>query len=315
MTGMVVRISRTEEPETRRLLLRVEGALTHESAQLLGQQCVSCPHEAAWGVEIDLTAVTFIDEAAAAVVRRLSQSPGVSLTGCQLFTQQMIEAAPLWEAVRRGEGTARITPVHGDTYLGRRSDAQQPGTHAVSGRHHEPRDDTTDSRHHAGLCHHRFGEPGTLRTLPMPEIGADEILVRVHAAGVNPLDEKIRDGFKAVEGVRFPLTLGQDAAGVVVRTGPNVTRFGVGSAVYGAFWLAGTFAEYVRVPTIRVAVAYKPATLDFSQAAADALAAMRGGRTDISMTKRHAKRQNRPEERPTFTVRHCQREAGRCPDL
>jgi hypothetical protein len=45
-------------------------------------------------VEIDLTAVTFIDAVAAAVVRRLSQSPAVSLTGCQLFTQQMIEAAP-----------------------------------------------------------------------------------------------------------------------------------------------------------------------------------------------------------------------------
>jgi NADPH:quinone reductase-like Zn-dependent oxidoreductase len=114
----------------------------------------------------------------------------------------------------------------------------------------------------------RFGEPGTLRTLPTPAIGADDILVRVHAAGVNPLDEKIRDGFKAVEGVRFPLTLGQDAAGVVVRIGPYVTRFGVGSAVYGAFWLAGTFAEYVRVPTTRVAVASKPATLDFAQAAA-----------------------------------------------
>ena len=70
------------------------GALTHEGAQLLVQQCVPCIHDAEWGVQIDLTAVTFIDEAAAAVVRRLSQSPSVSLTGCQLFTQQMIEAVP-----------------------------------------------------------------------------------------------------------------------------------------------------------------------------------------------------------------------------
>ena len=124
----------------------------------------------------------------------------------------------------------------------------------------------------------RFGEPGTLRILPMPEIGADEILVRVHAAGVNPLDWKIRDGFKAISDVRFPFILGQDAAGVVVRIGPNVTRFGVGSAVYGAFWLAGAFAEYVRVPTMRAAVAQKPATLDFAQAAVlptPALAAMK----------------------------------------
>ena len=94
MMGMVVRISRTEESETHRLLLRVEGALTREGAQLLAQQCVPCIHDAEWGVEIDLSAVTFIDEAAAAVVRRLSESPSVSLTGCQLFTQQMIEAVP-----------------------------------------------------------------------------------------------------------------------------------------------------------------------------------------------------------------------------
>jgi hypothetical protein len=90
---MVVRISRTEDSEIHRLLLRVEGALTHEGAQLLAQQCVPCIHDAEWSVEIDLTAVTFLNEAAA-VVRRLSQSPSVSLTGCELFTPQMIEAVP-----------------------------------------------------------------------------------------------------------------------------------------------------------------------------------------------------------------------------
>jgi len=94
MIGMIVRISRTENSETHRLLLRVEGALTREGAQLLAQQCVPFLHDAEWGVEIDLAAVMFIDEAAAAVVRRLSQCPSVSLTGCQLFTQQMIEAVP-----------------------------------------------------------------------------------------------------------------------------------------------------------------------------------------------------------------------------
>src|SRR5262245_32490869 len=91
---MIVRISGTEDSETHRLLLRVEGALTHEDAQLLAQQCVPCFHDTEWSVEIDLTAVTFIDEVAAAVVRQLSQSPSVSLTGCELFTQQMIEAVP-----------------------------------------------------------------------------------------------------------------------------------------------------------------------------------------------------------------------------
>jgi hypothetical protein len=83
---------------------RVEGVLTHKGAQLLVQQCVPCLNEAVRGVEIDLTAVTFIDEAAAAVVWWLSQSPAVSLTGCQLFTQQMLEAASPVEGsqARRG---------------------------------------------------------------------------------------------------------------------------------------------------------------------------------------------------------------------
>ena len=94
---MAIRISHTEERETHRLFLRVEGALTGENAQLLAQQCVPFLHNAEWGVEIDLAAVTFIDEAGAAVVRRLSQSPAVSLTGCQLFTQQMIEVVPSGE--------------------------------------------------------------------------------------------------------------------------------------------------------------------------------------------------------------------------
>jgi hypothetical protein len=83
---MVFRIPRTEESETHHLLLRLEGALTHEGAQLLAQQCVPCIHDAEWSIEIEFTVVAFLNEAAA-VVRRLSQSPSVSLTGCELFTQ------------------------------------------------------------------------------------------------------------------------------------------------------------------------------------------------------------------------------------
>jgi NADPH:quinone reductase-like Zn-dependent oxidoreductase len=113
----------------------------------------------------------------------------------------------------------------------------------------------------------RFGEPGSFRELPTPTIGADEMLVRVHAAGVNPIDWKVRDGFKAIEDVRFPFALGQDAAGVVVQVGPQVTQFAVGDEVYGGFWLAGAFAEYVRAST-SAAVAPKPARLDFTHAAA-----------------------------------------------
>lgn len=104
MIGMAVRISRTEEPETLRLLLRVEGVLTRDGAQLLAQQCVPLIHGAGWDVVIDLTAVTFLDEAGAAVVRRLSQFPSVFLTGCELFTQQMLESAPPGEG---GEALSR----------------------------------------------------------------------------------------------------------------------------------------------------------------------------------------------------------------
>ena len=110
MIGMVVRISRTEEPETHRLLLRVEGARTGEGAHLLTQQCIPCIQDAAWVVEIDRTAVTFIDETAAAVVRQLSLSPSVSLTGCQLFTRQMIEAVPSGDG-RESRERLRLHPA------------------------------------------------------------------------------------------------------------------------------------------------------------------------------------------------------------
>lgn len=113
----------------------------------------------------------------------------------------------------------------------------------------------------------RFGEPGTLRELPTSDIGTDEVLVRVHAAGVNPLDLRIRDGSKTVGDMRFPLILGQDAAGVVARVGSDVTQFAVGQDVYGAFWLAGSFAEYVRASRT-TAIAPKPATVDVAHAAA-----------------------------------------------
>ena len=70
MIGIVVRISRTENSETHRLLLRAEGALTREGAQLLAQQCAPFIHDPEWGVEIDLAAVPFIGEAAAPPVSR-----------------------------------------------------------------------------------------------------------------------------------------------------------------------------------------------------------------------------------------------------
>lgn len=75
-----------------RTILRVQGALTRKGAQWLEQQCTCWLAGAARCLVIDLTEVTYLDEAGAVVLRRLRQHPAVSLVGCQLFTRQMIEA-------------------------------------------------------------------------------------------------------------------------------------------------------------------------------------------------------------------------------
>jgi anti-anti-sigma regulatory factor len=90
--SMAVRISRTDAPEANRTILRVQGSLTREGTDWLERKCSCLLRGASRGVVIDLTEVTFLDEAGAVVLRRLRQHPSVSLVGCQLFTQQMIEA-------------------------------------------------------------------------------------------------------------------------------------------------------------------------------------------------------------------------------
>ena len=114
----------------------------------------------------------------------------------------------------------------------------------------------------------RFGETGSLRELPVPVPAPGEILVRVRAAGINPLDWKVRDGAKIAANLRFPLVLGQDASGIVEKAGDGVTRFAAGDEVFGAFWLAGSYAQFVRASLSAAAVARKPAGIDFVHAAA-----------------------------------------------
>jgi NADPH:quinone reductase-like Zn-dependent oxidoreductase len=104
--------------------------------------------------------------------------------------------------------------------------------------------------------------------LPRPTIKPDEILVRIHAAGLNPIDNMIPTGsFKPIIKLQLPATMGSDLAGVVVETGSRVTRFKVGDAVFAStFDLGvGTLAEYAAVP--EHAAAHKPDNLDFVQAA------------------------------------------------
>ena len=104
--------------------------------------------------------------------------------------------------------------------------------------------------------------------LPRPTPKAEELLVQVHAASVNPIDNMIPTGiFKAVVKFQFPATLGSDLAGIVTEVGSRVTRFKVGDAVFANIFDQGTgsIAEFAVVP--ESAAALKPANLDFVQAA------------------------------------------------
>jgi len=116
----------------------------------------------------------------------------------------------------------------------------------------------------------RYGKKGALRSaeMPMPELRDDEVLVEVHAAGVNLLDSKIRDGeFKLILPYRLPLILGHDVAGVVVKAGPRVRQFKPGDAVYARpdDFRIGTFAEFVAVKESSLAL--KPKNLTMAEAA------------------------------------------------
>lgn len=117
-----------------------------------------------------------------------------------------------------------------------------------------------------------FGAQPELVDLPTPEPGPGEILVRVHAAGVNPFDWKVTDGaLKDSVAHTFPLVMGSDAAGVVEKTGPGVTRFRPGDRVYGQFMRLlqgqGSYAEYTLAEQ-EGSIAPIPEGLSFTLAAA-----------------------------------------------
>ncbi|MFJ2173594.1 NADP-dependent oxidoreductase [Streptomyces sp. NPDC087851] len=123
----------------------------------------------------------------------------------------------------------------------------------------------------------RYGDKAGVRAaeMPDPRVGAEDVLVRIHAASVNPLDLRLRDGdFKAILPYGLPLVLGNDLAGVVVQVGPDVTRFAVGDEVYARpdKNRIGTFAELIAVHQNDVAV--KPATLTMEEAASLPLVAL-----------------------------------------
>jgi NADPH:quinone reductase-like Zn-dependent oxidoreductase len=123
---------------------------------------------------------------------------------------------------------------------------------------------------------HSFGGPDVMRVeeAPVPVPGAGEVLVRVHAAGVNPVDWKIRDGMLREISPALPRTLGQDVSGVVESVGEGVGAFKPGDEVFAYLSLrrGGGYAEYAIAETGELAK--KPASIDHEHAAAVPLAAL-----------------------------------------
>jgi NADPH:quinone reductase len=108
-----------------------------------------------------------------------------------------------------------------------------------------------------------FESGAALRELPTPEPGANEIRVRVHASSLNPFDFFVTNGLaKGMMEYEFPVTVGADFAGIVDKTGEDVSRYAVGDEVFGFVFTpptlkVGTWAEHLVVPEDRF-VAAKP---------------------------------------------------------
>ncbi len=114
-----------------------------------------------------------------------------------------------------------------------------------------------------------------VQDVPIPELKSGEILVKIKASSVNPVDWKLRNGqFRYFIRLKFPAILGGDISGVVEKLGPDVTQFSVGDPIYGLISpiKGGAYAEYGTIPAI--AASRKPENLTYEQAAAVPLAAL-----------------------------------------
>ncbi|MEO1763959.1 MAG: NAD(P)-dependent alcohol dehydrogenase, partial [Cyanobacteria bacterium J06629_18] len=123
---------------------------------------------------------------------------------------------------------------------------------------------------------YKYGDADVLRyeEVEAPKIKPDELLVKVHAAGVNPIDWKIRKGMlKVISGNKFPMILGFDLAGEVLEVGSQVENFRVRDEIYGSLSVpGGAYAEFAVVSQKMAAV--KPANISFEEAAALPVAAL-----------------------------------------
>ena len=136
---------------------------------------------------------------------------------------------------------------------------------------------------------HEYGAPEVLKfeEVPRPEPKEDEALVRVIASGVNPADPLTLSGKYAREfGTRLPLIPGYDIAGIVEKTGPNVTKLKAGDGVYGYPTFGGGWADYVTVKEWEVAA--KPKSLNFTEAASVPMGALTAWQALVDVAKLHA---------------------------
>ncbi|KXY27644.1 NADPH:quinone reductase [Bacillus cereus] len=115
----------------------------------------------------------------------------------------------------------------------------------------------------------KYGKvPMRMTEMPTPEINQYEVLAEIHAASINPIDFKIRDGkVKLLLKYKMPLILGNDFSGVIVKVGTKVTQFKVGDEIYARPRKdkVGTFAEYIAIHEDDIAL--KPKNLTFEEAA------------------------------------------------
>ena len=133
---------------------------------------------------------------------------------------------------------------------------------------------------------HEYGAPEVLKIegVPRPKPNEDEALVRVIASGVNPADPLTLSGKYAREfGTHLPLIPGYEIAGVVEKTGANVTKLKVGDAVYGYPTFGGGWAEYITVKEWEIAA--KPKTLNFVEAAAVPMGALTAWQALVDVAK------------------------------
>ncbi|MDJ1480926.1 NADP-dependent oxidoreductase [Cytophagaceae bacterium YF14B1] len=130
---------------------------------------------------------------------------------------------------------------------------------------------------------HTFGGPEVLRyeDVPLPTLEPGEVLIRVHAIGINPPDWYLRDGYKTVPNFKPPVTLpvipGSDVSGVIEAVAPDVQGFAVGDEVFGmirfpSFGKSAAYAEYVAAPASDLA--HKPAAIDHIHAAGAPMAGL-----------------------------------------